>query len=150
MCKAQKKVSLLLSTKWYELSKRSAFLKDPRGFPILSSKQSVYLFFCPLGSQPPFVKPWKINSYMTHFSPPSSICCFIYLSSIYFAIITHLTKWYPIHQITALAASASFNIIFIFSLMGTDPRVLCTQNLFVVAKHRVSYSQQGSDEQLWK
>lgn len=150
MCKAQKKVSLLLSTKWYELSKRSAFLKDPSGFPILSSKQTVYLFFCPLGSQPPFVKPWKINSYMTHFSPPS-ICCFIYLLSIYFAIITHLTKRYPIHQITALAASASFNIIFIFSLMGTDPPVLCTPNLFVVvAKHRVSSSQQGREEQSWK
>lgn len=62
----------------------------------------------------------------THFSPPSTICCFIYLLSIYFAIIAHLTKRYHIHQITALAASASLNIIFIFSLMGTDQRVLCT------------------------
>lgn len=72
---------------------------------------------------------------LTHFSPLSSICCFFLFIS--FAIIAHLTI-NP--NITALAASASFNIIFIVSLMGTDPGALCSLNLSaVVVNHRVSY-----------
>lgn len=113
------------------------------GFFLLSSLTSCFYFCLAMKNQ--FVHDF------THFSPPSGICGFIYLLSIYFAIITHINIAIPHSPNNSSCSVCELQYhLFILSLMGTDPRVLCTQILFVVvAKHMGTYSQHGSEEQ-WK